>query len=149
MFEQSCPFQLRTLLSSLSLGVFLLFLHIPKLKADLGRHHQALEKIILPGGRAALMGGAYTAISSDPAGLLYNPAVVAFCPQNQISLNTWSSLRSKTVYEAAVSGRDFEETSVTRFGGLVSGLFQYRPFTFGYLIATPDNRKINQDDMFT
>jgi hypothetical protein len=48
-----------------------------------------------------------------------------------------------------VLGKDFQENSVTRFGGFVGALFQFKPFTLGYLIATPDNRKINQDDVFT
>ncbi len=119
------------------------------LHADLAKQHQSFDRLMLPGGRAALLGGAYTAIASDPAGLLYNPAGVSFSPQNQISLNSWSNFRSQTVYEGAVLGRDFEENSITRFGGFVGALFQFKPFTLGYLIATPDNRKINQDDVFT
>ena len=133
---------------SLLTWLFVSFLPISA-KADLAKQHQAFERVMLPGGRAALMGGAYTALSSDPAGLLYNPAGVSFSEQNQISLNSWSNFRSQTVYEGAVLGRDFQENSTTRFGGFVGGLFQHKPFTLGYLIATPDNRKINQDDVFT
>jgi hypothetical protein len=125
-----------------------LLLGTGEVRADLAKQHLAYERLILPGGRAALMGGAYTALSSDPSGILYNPAGSVFSQESEISLNTWSQFRSQAVYREAVRGRDFEENSNTRFGGFTGGLFQRKPFTLGYVITTLDKRDINQDDYF-
>ena len=40
---------------------------------------------MLVGNRAAGLGGAYTAISDDPAGCFYNPAGIAFSPYTSLS----------------------------------------------------------------
>ncbi|MCX6129323.1 MAG: UPF0164 family protein [Proteobacteria bacterium] len=117
-------------------------------RADLASQHQSFDRVILPGGRAALLGGAYTALSQDPSGLLYNPAGSAFIDQNQVSLNTWSNFKSEVQFKEAINGQDFNEQSNTRFGGFAGGLFKHKPFTLGYLIATLDKRNINQDDYF-
>ena len=40
---------------------------------------------MLVGNRASGLGGAYTAVSDDPAGCFYNPAGIAFSPHLSIS----------------------------------------------------------------
>jgi hypothetical protein len=117
-------------------------------RADLARQHQSFDRMILPGGRAAMMGGAYTALSNDPSGLFYNPAGITRGKQNQVSLNSWLTNRSEVVFKEAVRGRDFTETSNTFFGGLAGGVVHKKWFTLGYVIATLDKRNINQDDFF-
>jgi len=117
-------------------------------RADLARQHQSFDRLVLPGGRAAMLCGAYTAVSSDPSGLFYNPAGIVQGTQNQVSLNTWSTNRSEVVFKEAVKGQDFTETSNTLFGGFAGGVFHKKWITFGYVIATLDKRNINQDDYF-
>lgn len=117
-------------------------------RADLARQHQSFDRLVLPGGRAAMMGGAYTALSNDPSGLFYNPAGIVQGTQNQVSLNTWSTNRSEVVFKEAVRGQDFTETSNTLFGGFAGGVFHKKWITLGYVIATLDKRNINQDDYF-
>ncbi len=116
--------------------------------ADLARQHQSFDRLMLPGGRAAMLGGAYTALSNDPSGQFYNPAGIVQAEQNQVSLNTWSTYRSQVIFKEAVKGQDFTESSNTRFGGFAGGIFQKKPFTLGYVISTLDKRNINQDDYF-
>ncbi len=117
-------------------------------RADLARQHQSFDRLVLPGGRAAMLGGAYTALSNDPSGLFYNPAGIVQGAQNQVSLNTWSTNRSEVVFKEAVKGQDFTETSNTLFGGFAGGIFHKKWITLGYVIATLDKRNINQDDYF-
>jgi long-chain fatty acid transport protein len=117
-------------------------------RADLARQHQSFDRLVLPGGRAAMLGGAYTALSNDPSGLFYNPAGIVDGTQNQVSLNTWSTNRSEVVFKEAVKGQDYTETSNTFFGGFAGGIFHKKWITLGYVIATLDKRNINQDDYF-
>jgi len=117
-------------------------------KADLAKQHLAYDRLLLPGGRAAMLGGAYTALSDDPSGLFYNPAGIVQGKQNQVSLNTWSNFRSEVVFKEAIKGRDFVEKSNTYFGGFAGGVFHKKALTLGYVIATLDKRNINQDDYF-
>jgi len=117
-------------------------------RADLARQHQSFDRLLLPGGRAAMLGGAYTALSNDPSGLFYNPAGIVQGAKNQVSLNTWSTNRSEVVFKEAVRGQDFTETSNTLFGGFAGGVFHKKWITLGYVIATLDKRNINQDDYF-
>ncbi len=118
------------------------------LVADLAKQHQAYERLLLPGGRAALMGGAYTALSNDPVGLLYNPGGSVFSDHNEVSVNTWSAFRSEVIYQGAIRGSDFKESSQARSGGFAGGIFKHQPFTLGYVVASLDKRNINQDDYF-
>ncbi|HYX35226.1 MAG TPA: hypothetical protein VE954_19190 [Oligoflexus sp.] len=117
-------------------------------RADLARQHQSFDRLILPGGRSAMLGGAYTALSNDPSGLFYNPAGIVHSAQNQVSLNTWSTNRSEVVFKEAVKGQDYTETSDTRFGGFAGGIFHKKWLTLGYVFATLDKRNINQNDYF-
>jgi hypothetical protein len=117
-------------------------------RADLAKQHLTYDRLLLPGGRAAMLGGAYTALSDDPSGLFYNPAGIVQGKQNQVSLNTWSNFRSEVVFKEAIKGRDFVEKSNTYFGGFAGGVFHKKALTLGYVISTLDKRNINQDDYF-
>lgn len=116
--------------------------------ADLAKQHQSFDRLMLPGGRSAMLGGAFTALSDDPSGLFYNPAGTVQGKQNQVSLNTWSTNRSQTIFKEAVHGQDFTETSNTLFGGFAGGIVHRNWVTLGYVIATLDKRNINQNDYF-
>jgi long-chain fatty acid transport protein len=65
-----------------------LFIFVPMALAD-DYHYINL----LVGNRASGLGGAYTALSDDPAGCFYNPAGIAFAPNNSLSasVNAFSS----------------------------------------------------------
>lgn len=64
---------------------------------------------VLPGGRAAQMGGAFTSIADDPAGLFYNPGGLAF-GKNSASDSTTTFLNQKTLVKE-VLGESAELTS--------------------------------------
>jgi long-chain fatty acid transport protein len=59
---------------------------------------------LLVGNRASGLGGAYTALSDDPAGCFYNPAGIAFAPSNSLSasVNAFSTETKK--YKGAMQG---------------------------------------------
>lgn len=59
---------------------------------------------LLVGNRASGLGGAYTALSDDPAGCFYNPAGIAFATSNSLSasVNAFSTETKK--YKGAMQG---------------------------------------------
>lgn len=96
-----------------------------------------------------MLGGAYVALSDDPSGIYYNPSGLPFAEQDDVSLNVLlSQLDSEVVFEGAVLGNDFTETSSTRFSGLTGGLAKLGGVTLGYGVFTLDNKNINQNDSF-
>lgn len=117
--------------------------------ADLGHLHISHQRNLLPGDRAALLGGAYTALSEDPSGLYYNPSGLAFAEKPEISMNVlFSEFTTSLTYEEAINGFDFEERSKTNFSNISGGMFKKGSFTFAYSFMSLDNRNINQTDKF-
>src|SRR3990172_7727877 len=66
---------------------------------------------ILIGDRVSGMGGAYTGVSDDPAGLYYNPAGIVYSTGRSLSasVNAYHSL-TKT-YEGVIGGNDWKRDS--------------------------------------
>jgi long-chain fatty acid transport protein len=61
---------------------------------------------MLIGNRASGMGGAYTALSDDPAGCFYNPAGIAFVPHSSLSASVNAFAKSTKTYENALTNTD-------------------------------------------
>lgn len=103
----------------------------------------------LIGDRAAGMGGAYTAISDDPAGTYYNPAGIVYAQSRNLtaSANTFSTNQKK--YSAVLGGQyDWTRESYSllpNFFGIV------QPLGRGYIglsFAAPDLMIEDQDQQF-
>ncbi len=103
----------------------------------------------LIGDRAAGMGGAYTAVSDDPAGTYYNPAGIVYARSANLtaSANTFSS--TEKTYESVLGGRyDWKRESYSvlpNFFGII------QPIGGGYLglsFAAPDLLTEDQDQQF-
>ena len=117
-------------------------------RGDLAQQHMSHQRHAIPGGRAALLGGAYTALSDDPSGGYFNPAGLAFASNHEVSVNTWNQDSMNIVFKEAVKGEDFHEESTTRYASFVGGLIKSGILTTGYSILSLDNRNINQNDSF-
>ncbi|MDH4161686.1 MAG: hypothetical protein OEW15_03220 [Nitrospirota bacterium] len=100
------------------------------------------------GDRAVGMGGAYTAVSDDVAGLFYNPAGIAYSTGANLSgsVNAYSSTTKK--YDNVLAGKGWERTSTAllpNFFGIVQPLGNIK---FGFSYAVPDSARENQDQTF-
>jgi long-chain fatty acid transport protein len=103
----------------------------------------------LIGDRAAGMGGAYTAISDDPAGTYYNPAGIVYGQAGNLtaSANTFST--NEKTYDSVLGGRhDWKRESYSvlpNFFGIT------QPLGGGYVglsFAAPDLLTEDQDQQF-
>ena len=103
---------------------------------------------LIPGGKSAFLGGAYTAISTDPSGLFFNPAGVGFSNKGEVSLNTTAFYKKETKFKAAVNGQDFEEFSSANFPISIGSLYSIGNLSFGYLILSRDFQDSIQNDYF-
>jgi long-chain fatty acid transport protein len=82
---------------------------------------------MLIGNRASGLGGAYTALSDDPAGCFHNPAGIAFVPHSSLSASVNAFAKSTKIYEntlvnTAGEQLDWRKTSsslLPNFFGLV------------------------------
>lgn len=114
--------------------------------ANLARADTSHQKDVLPGGRAAFMGGAYTAIADDPSCGYYNPAGCAYAKKKEM-WSTGTALKDNSVkYEKAIKGVDFIETSHSIFPAFVGANYNFEPVAIGYSFITLDSTNINQSD---
>ncbi|MFW6366882.1 MAG: OmpP1/FadL family transporter, partial [Spirochaetota bacterium] len=100
------------------------------------------------GGRASGMGGAYTAISDDPAGLYYNPAGSVFAPDNQLSLSV-NSYKQKQSRFKKVIGKDDYVQDVSSFYPSFFGVVQsFGNIKIGFSFVNLNNEILDQDSYF-
>jgi len=96
------------------------------------------QRNIIPGERAALLGGAYTALSEDVTGTYYNPAGIAFIDQFAVSTNAnlYSFRKMKRVDESGFTlDTDNIDMSPTFFGFNIS----LKPVNIAFSIYQTDN----------
>ncbi|MBW2311136.1 MAG: hypothetical protein JRF35_08690 [Deltaproteobacteria bacterium] len=108
---------------------------------------------MLVGNRASGLGGAYTAVSDDPAGCFYNPAGIAFSPYLSISASVNAfSVSTKTYKDALrdISGNTIDWTQessnlLPNFFGMVR---QFGPGKIGFSYGVPDSIQRQQKQTF-
>ena len=104
---------------------------------------------MLIGDRAAGMGGAYTAVSDDAAGLFYNPAGIAYAQGASLSgsMNTYegSSVRYKQVLGGTYDWERQSSSLLPNFFGVVQPLGEG---TVGFSYAVPNSIEEDQDQEF-
>ncbi|MBI3773466.1 MAG: hypothetical protein HY272_12300 [Gammaproteobacteria bacterium] len=102
------------------------------------------------GSRAADLGGAYTAVSDDPTGMLYNPAGIVYSPGSNLSASMNAYQTSKTTYKNVLGGiYNWERSSSTllpNFFGVVQPLGKG---VLGFSYAMPNSTIEDQDQSFT
>jgi long-chain fatty acid transport protein len=103
----------------------------------------------LVGNRASGMGGAYTAISDDPAGLFYNPAGAVYSPVPNVSASANAFSTRNTVYSSVLGGQlDWERDSSVLLPNFFGVSQPVGPGVFGFSYAVPDSVVEDQDQEF-
>lgn len=105
-------------------------------------------KDLLVGDRASGLGGAYTAVSDDAAGLYYNPAGTTYAEGGSLSASMTAFQVTRTDYEDVLGGRGWNrnsQTLVPDFFGVVQPL---GTVTIGFSYAVPDSTEEDQDQTF-
>ncbi len=94
---------------------------------------------LLVGDRAAGMGGAYVAVSDDPAGLYYNPAGIAYAQRSNLSasMNTYDFTQRR--YRSVLGGRDWVRTSSSLLPNFFGVTQPLGPGVAGFSYAVPDS----------
>lgn len=117
---------------------------VPNLDADNGNYFD-----LLPGGRASMMGGAYTSISDDPAGTYYNPAGLTYGRSKEISVNTIAFYEKTTKYLKTIIDKDFVQNSSANFPVSFGSLYKMGSWTISYAVLTNDYKYTKQNDYFS
>lgn len=129
----------------LALGAWLGVTLATSAKADLFHYNN-----ILVGDRAMGLGGAYTAISDDASGLVYNPAGLAFALSNDISGSANAIYRRTVVYKGTFGDTDFEENSEGTFPSFFGGMRKLEDISpglaFAFGIWSGDSELKDQND---
>lgn len=108
---------------------------------------------LLLGERAQGLGGAFTAVSDDASGVIYNPAGLAFALSNDISGSANAFYKRRVVYKKTIGNDDFIEqsggTTAPFFGGLQKLDEIYPSLSIAFGIFNLDSELKDQDDLVT
>ena len=103
---------------------------------------------MLIGDRASGLGGAYVAISDDPAGLYYNPAGVVYAVSDiTASMNAYNV--TVTRYKSVLNGKDWERTSTALLPNFFGITQKLGPGVFGFSYAVTDSIQEDQAQTFS
>ncbi len=108
----------------------------------------ANQRSILPGGRAAMMGGAFVAVADDSSAAYYNPAGLAFLKENRIEFSATAYQQAEIVYEDTINEEPFVERSEVIFPNFIGGTARFSALTLGYTFMTLDARNIYQQTRY-
>lgn len=127
---------------------FLIFCAVRGVNADENHYIN-----MLVGNRASGLGGAYTAISDDPAGCFYNPAGIAFSPFLSISASVNAFSTSTKTYKDALrntSGNtlDWEQESSNLLPNFFGVVRKFGPGKVGFSYGVPDSIRRQQKQTF-
>jgi long-chain fatty acid transport protein len=106
------------------------------------------QRNMLPGGRAAMLGGAYTAVADDATGSYYNPAGLGFVRGDRVEVSGTGYRDARTSYEGAIAGEAFEQKSTVMYPSFLGGTSRHAPLTLAYAFYTLDARNIYQRDSY-
>ncbi|MDA3901467.1 MAG: hypothetical protein PF637_13240 [Spirochaetes bacterium] len=102
----------------------------------------------LIGGRAIGLGGAYCAISDDPAGAYYNPAGLVYAINNQISLSVNSYKSRQSEFKKVIGDNDYSQ-EVSSFYPSFFGVAQsFGSVKIGFTFVNINNEILDQDSHF-
>lgn len=117
-----------------------------QVKADQYHYHN-----LVVGERAMGLGGAFSAISDDASGVIYNPAGLGFALSSDISGSANAIYSKKTVYKKTIADDDFtEESSGTLspfFGGLQKLDTTMQGLAVAFAMYSLDSELKDQDDI--
>lgn len=112
--------------------------------ADMEYHRNTLI-----GGRAATMGGAYSAVSDDASGAFYNPAGLSYATTNSFSgsANTYSI--SRATYEETIDNKDWDRQANNLRPNFFGVVQKKGAETYAFSYAVKDSFSEHQDQIFT
>ena len=102
----------------------------------------------LIGDRATGLGGAYVAISDDPAGAYYNPAGLAFAFDNQISLSVNTYKVKELVYEKALYNENYNQTINSFYPSFFGVVQSIGSAKLAIVFINSNNEILDQDDAY-
>jgi hypothetical protein len=106
------------------------------------------KRNILPGTKAASMGGAFTAIADDASATWYNPGGLGFTKGNDVAISANGFSQTSRVVEEAVSGQDSRQNSSHVYPSFAGGILGLGPIKLGYSYFTLDKHRINEYQKF-
>lgn len=99
------------------------------------------------GERPSGLGGAYTALSEDPAGLFFNPAGIAFAEDGaSAGLNAY--VRANTYYDKVLGDKGWNRTSGELVPGFLGGVYSMPKGTAGFSLVAADSEMVDQNEMY-
>ena len=109
---------------------------------------------LLVGNRASGLGGAYTAISDDPAGCFYNPAGIAFASSNSLSasvnaFNTETKKYKKTMQDVNGQKKSWKQKSSSLLPNFFGVVKKIGSNAIGLSYAVTNSTLRRQDQNFT
>ena len=103
----------------------------------------------LVGEKAAGIGGAYTAISDDPSGMFYNPAGIAFAPDNFVSISANTYGETKKQYQNVFGkSADYVRTSRGFNPNFIGTIKEIAGIRTGFSVLSPVSERFDQSDQF-
>jgi long-subunit fatty acid transport protein len=99
-------------------------------------------------GRAATMGGAYTAISDDPACIYYNPAGIVLSQGNSLSGSANLFSKDQFTYKSIVGSYNWKRESQNLSPNYFALVKKMDQFAFGLGYAITNKIKENQNQIF-
>lgn len=138
-------------LSRVKIGATIFCLCLVVASAALANDYHYVNMLV--GNRASALGGAYTAISDDPAGCFYNPAGIAFAPHTSLSVSVNAFSTSRKTYKGAllrVDGNklDWEQESFSLLPNFFGIVRKFGPGMVGFSYAVPDSTQRRQKQTF-
>jgi long-subunit fatty acid transport protein len=109
-----------------------------------GEHH----KNTLVGGRAATMGGSYTAVSDDASGSFYNPAGLVYASGDSISGSANTFSLSRTTYKQTIGNKDWERENTNLLPNFFGLVRKAKDFSLGLSYVVTDSFIEHQDQLY-
>lgn len=124
--------------------LFFSFVSASQLWAD--QYHNVNQ---LVGDRAIGLAGAYAGVSDDPAGMVYNPAGIAFSSSASMSANVNTLQYNQIDYDDALDGRyDYQRSSIQVLPNFFGVVQPMKGWTLGFYSAVVDSIQEKQDQSF-
>ena len=125
------------------LAICSIFIFTGNVFADINHY-----KNFLVGSRAALMGGAFSAIADDASGSFYNPAGIAFSYGDSISGSGNAYHQVNTGYKQAIGKYDYERESSAILPNFFGIIKKFGNSTFALSYVIPETMIEHQDQFF-
>jgi hypothetical protein len=106
------------------------------------------QRNLLPGPRAAAMGGAFVAVADDPSAVYWNPAGYSLIDRPEVSVSGIGLIQSSTSFDQTIGDEPFVERAQSLSPGFFGASLREGRFGVGYGFASLDERNVNQNDSF-